>query len=116
MCGKRRRSTMRAWMGSATGWMGNGLAALAAAAVMTTTAVAAHADEPRGAAAAAGDAGADEVSLKNGGIVRGTVVELEPGDHVTVQVLGASKPRVISWVQVADVDRGKYSNKAVRKE
>lgn len=68
---------------------------------------------PVSAPAFAGDApapaaGEDEVTLKNGGMVRGTVVGLEPGTKVVIQEVGAAAPRTIPWGEVADVERGKY--------
>lgn len=60
--------------------------------------------DPSGAATA--PAGADEVLLRNGGMLRGDVVELIPDDHVTVLVAG--ERRVIPWAEVETVNRGKY--------
>ncbi len=91
---------------------GLGIAALVAVG-LTTLAPAARADEP---AKNAADLGPDEITLKNGGLVRGTIVELEPGQHVTLQVVGGGKPRVIAWTEVADVERGKYAPKAAPKD
>jgi hypothetical protein len=54
------------------------------------------------------DLGADEVTLKNGGMVRGTVVSVEPGTKVVIVEAGAKDPRTIPWSEVADVERGKY--------
>jgi hypothetical protein len=52
--------------------------------------------------------GADEVTLKNGGLVRGTVVSVEPGAKVVIMEGGAKESRTIPWAEVADVERGKY--------
>ncbi len=60
-------------------------------------------------AALADDPGADEVSLKNGGTIRGTVVSSEPGTSVKILEMGAKEPRTIPWSQVSDVERGKYA-------
>jgi hypothetical protein len=57
-------------------------------------------------------AGDDEVSLKNGGMVRGTVVAVEPDREVTVLVPGGGEPRHIPWAQVDKVTRGKYAAQA----
>lgn len=54
-------------------------------------------------------AGDDEVTLKNGGTVRGTVVSSEPGVSVKILEAGEKDPRVIPWAQVADVERGKFA-------
>jgi hypothetical protein len=61
---------------------------------------------------AAVELGPDEVTLRNGGIVRGTVLAVEPGQHVDIQVHGASEPRRIPWAEVADVERGKHAPRA----
>jgi hypothetical protein len=60
-------------------------------------------------AAFADGLGDDEVTLKNGGSVRGTVVSVEPGTSVKILETGAEKPRVIPWMEVADVQKGKYA-------
>ena len=57
------------------------------------------------------DEAPDEVTLKNGGMVRGTVISVEPGDNVVIDVPGAAEPRVISWDEVDEVQRGKYADK-----
>lgn len=62
-------------------------------------------------AALADDLGNDEVTLKNGGSVRGTVVSVEPGTNVKIIEVGEKTPRVIPWGQVADVEKGKYAPK-----
>jgi hypothetical protein len=53
--------------------------------------------------------GQDEVTLKDGGSVRGTVVSSEPGVGVKLLELGAKEPRVIPWDQVTAVERGKFA-------
>lgn len=57
--------------------------------------------------AAPAPAGADEVLLKNGGMLRGDVIELMPDDHVTILVGG--ERREIPWGEVETVTRGKYA-------
>jgi len=54
--------------------------------------------------------GADEVSLKNGGMLRGTVVAVEPGNSVTIVVYGTGEKRTISWDEVEDITQGKYGS------
>jgi hypothetical protein len=54
-------------------------------------------------------AGDDEVTLKNGGTIRGTVVSSEPGVNVKILEAGEKEARVIPWAQVADVERGKFA-------
>jgi hypothetical protein len=63
-------------------------------------------------AAAAQDLGNDEVTLKNGGSVRGTVVAVEPGTKVVILEFGQKDPRTIPWAEVADVEKGKYAPSA----
>ncbi|NUO54559.1 MAG: hypothetical protein HOV80_37430 [Polyangiaceae bacterium] len=59
--------------------------------------------------ASAGDAvGNDEVLLKSGGSLRGTVVAVEPGTQVVFLVSGEKNPRTLPWAEVADVEKGKY--------
>ncbi|MDC0676111.1 hypothetical protein [Sorangium atrum] len=58
------------------------------------------------------DDGEDEVTLKNGGTIRGTVVSSEPGESVKIIELGAKEVRVVPWAQVSDVERGKFAPKS----
>jgi hypothetical protein len=58
------------------------------------------------ASASAVAPGADEVLLKNGGVLRGTVVRLDPGNEISILVSGSDRPRVIAWRDVAEVERG----------
>jgi hypothetical protein len=61
-------------------------------------------------AAMAGDSadpGADEVTLKNGGMLRGTVVAIEPDRQVVIMVGG--KTRTLAWKEVERVERGKHA-------
>ena len=60
-------------------------------------------------AARAQEPGQDEVTLKNGGTVRGTVVSSEPGTSVKIIEAGQKEVRVIPWSQVSDVEKGKYA-------
>ncbi|HEY1695966.1 MAG TPA: hypothetical protein VGG39_27555 [Polyangiaceae bacterium] len=61
-------------------------------------------------AARADDAvGNDEVTLKDGGSLRGTVVASEPGTSVTILELGQKEPRVVPWAEVSGVERGKFA-------
>lgn len=62
--------------------------------------------------ASAQDAGSDEVTLKNGGLIRGVVVASEPGTSVKIIEMGQTASRTIPWSEVADVERGKYSSAA----
>lgn len=56
----------------------------------------------------AGDPGQDEVTLKSGGSIRGTVLVYEPGQSVKIDVLGEAEPRVVPWSDVDQVLKGKY--------
>lgn len=50
----------------------------------------------------------DEVTLRSGGFIRGTVVSSEPGVGVRILELGGDQARFVPWGEVADVARGKY--------
>ncbi len=56
-------------------------------------------------AGAAAQQGGDVVVLKNGGMLRGTVVALEPGVEVTILVMGTGTQRTLPWAEVDHVDR-----------
>jgi len=53
--------------------------------------------------------GMDQVTLKDGSMVRGTVIEEVPGDRVVIAIFGQAEPRTLSWNEIADVERGKYA-------
>ncbi len=50
--------------------------------------------------------GGDQVDLKNGGMLRGTIVSLEPGKEVVILVQGTGEQRGIPWGEVAGTRRG----------
>ncbi|MFO0554657.1 MAG: hypothetical protein U0271_40140 [Polyangiaceae bacterium] len=52
--------------------------------------------------------GPDEVTLKAGGTLRGTIISVEPGKGVVISEPGAKEPRTLPWSQVADVQKGKF--------
>jgi len=54
-------------------------------------------------------AGLDEVILKNGGMLRGTVVAAEPDKFVTVFIMRTGEQRNIPWAEVERVERGKHA-------
>jgi hypothetical protein len=85
-----------------------GLGALLTSIAVTAPATADDAAPERKGADKA-DVGNDEVTLKNGGLVRGTVVSVEPGTKVVILELGAKEPRTIPWAEVADVERNKHA-------
>jgi hypothetical protein len=64
------------------------------------------------ASAADPSMGQDEVTLKNGGTIRGTVVTSEPGVGVKIIELGQTETRMVPWSQVGDVQRGKFAPQA----
>jgi hypothetical protein len=64
---------------------------------------------PASASAADATMGQDEVTLKDGGTIRGTVVSSRPGVSVKIIELGQTETRTIPWAQVGDVERGKYA-------
>ncbi len=61
-------------------------------------------------ASGAAGLGDDEISLKDGGMLRGTIVAVEPGNEATIVVKG--KERTIAWSKIAKVERGKYKEDA----
>lgn len=81
---------------------------VAMALTLTIPASAALADDAPPAAVAGMD---DEVTLKDGGTLRGVIISVEPGKEVKILLLGDKDPRVIPWSQVADVQKGKYAPK-----
>jgi hypothetical protein len=62
-------------------------------------------------AAFAEDTGQDQVTLKSGGSIRGTVVSSEPGVSVKIIEMGQKEARTIPWAQVSDVERDKFASK-----
>ena len=66
---------------------------------------------PTAAAAADATTGQDEVTLKDGGTIRGTIVSSRPGVGVKMIELGQTEARMIPWAQVGDVERGKFASK-----
>jgi hypothetical protein len=75
----------------------------------------AQAPPPRAAGAADRDvagAGTDELTLKNGGMLRGTIVAIEPDSEVVILVPGR-EPRRVPWAEIDKMDRGKYAAPAV---
>src|SRR4051794_24350053 len=58
--------------------------------------------------AAVAGSGQDEVTLKNGGLLRGTVVESDPERRlVTIVIQGTGEQRTLNWSEVAHVDLAK---------
>ncbi len=57
----------------------------------------------------ADNAGVDEVSLKNGGMLRGTIIALEPDKQVILLLAPTKESRTIPWTDVDKVERGKYA-------
>jgi hypothetical protein len=55
--------------------------------------------------------GGDIVYLKDGGMIRGTLLEAIPDDHATVQ-LATGQSAIIPWVRVARIDRSKAPSAA----
>ncbi|MGH1347675.1 MAG: hypothetical protein ACRBN8_39335 [Nannocystales bacterium] len=47
----------------------------------------------------------DEVRLKNGGMYRGSLAEVVPGDHVTLVPMTGGEPKVIEWDEIATLVR-----------
>jgi hypothetical protein len=56
-------------------------------------------------------AGNDQLTLKSGRTLRGTVVSSEPGHPVKILVAGEKKARLFRWPQVRRVEKGKFDPK-----
>jgi hypothetical protein len=54
---------------------------------------------------AQGGGSADTVVLKNGGMIRGTLVEVLPNDHATVQ-LPSGQSAIVQWSEIHHIERG----------
>ncbi|MCA9636721.1 MAG: hypothetical protein KC420_11900, partial [Myxococcales bacterium] len=74
------------------------LAALLSAALIAAGSPPARASE--------GAPGSDVVRLQGGGMVRGTIVELRPGDSVTILIAGESSPRTYKWEEIVNTELG----------
>jgi len=55
---------------------------------------------------------ADEVTLKNGGLLRGTITELDPDKSLTLIVSGSGAVRTLAWADVDRVTRGESATLA----
>jgi len=53
--------------------------------------------------------GDDEIELKSGGMVRGTLVEVTPNNQVTIVIDATGEHRLIPWADIAKLGRGKYA-------
>lgn len=60
--------------------------------------------------AAAQELGEDEVALKNGGSIRGTVVSVTPGEAVKVIEAGSTESTTYPWSEVKKVAKGKFAH------
>ena len=78
-----------------------GVAAAIAIAMMVPPGTASAQEPVASPAPPSGSAPLDTVFLRNGGMYRGVVTEIVPGDHVTLAVSGG-ETKVVPW---ADVDR-----------
>ncbi|MGK3984878.1 hypothetical protein WME99_17660 [Sorangium sp. So ce136] len=54
--------------------------------------------------------------LKHGGMLRGTVIDHEPGEHVVVIVYGTNEERTVPWDDIERVDLGKHAVRTRRPE
>ncbi len=77
------------------------VAALTAVAHLTALVPTAHAQQQYGAS----QTGPDAVVLKDGGVIRGTLSEMVPGDHATV-LLSTGQIATIRWDVIQRVERG----------
>jgi hypothetical protein len=60
---------------------------------------------------AASPDGEDEITLKNGGMLRGTVLAEDPGKQVVIQIQGTGEKRTMLWSQVEKIERSKHIRK-----
>jgi len=60
--------------------------------------------------ARADDATLDAVHLRNGGLYRGRVTEIVPGDHVSITVAGSNETKRVPWPEVDRVIVGQAGN------
>jgi hypothetical protein len=58
--------------------------------------------------------GPDQVDLRNGGMVRGTLVEMEPGKDIVIIVQGTGEVRRIPWGMMTNITRGHGNREAPR--
>jgi hypothetical protein len=67
-----------------------------------------HASSPPPAepAAAPTASTADVVQLKNGGMVRGRILEVLPGDSVTVSTAATGETRRFAWAELTSIEQG----------
>ncbi len=68
----------------------------------------------RGVATAVGPGGDDQIDFKNGGLLRGTIVALDPGKEVVILIEGTGDQRRVPWDEVARVNHGKDTDRARR--
>jgi hypothetical protein len=89
-------------------------ASLACALVVTiapAVALAQGAAPPAPAQAPTG--GEDEVTLKSGGAIRGTVIAADPPRLVVIAIQGTGEQRTIPWADVDRVERAKYARPGI---
>lgn len=59
--------------------------------------------------ASAAPSAPDEVLLKDGSSVRGTLIEVDSGDKVVILKKGSDKTTTIAWKDVSDIEKGKFA-------
>jgi hypothetical protein len=82
--------------------------AVSAALVFGASATTAQVSHDSSATAGAGE---DEITLENGGMLRGTIVAEEPGKGVVIRIQGSNEDRTVLWIEVQKVERGKHVRK-----
>ncbi|AKT44066.1 hypothetical protein [Chondromyces crocatus] len=85
--------------------------AVAAALSLHTAIALAQTPPSQTAVPAVASTGEDELLLKNGGMIRGTIVSVEPDREVVIVVYGTGEQRRIPWADVDKVDRGKHTQR-----
>ncbi|KYF70733.1 hypothetical protein BE17_52805 [Sorangium cellulosum] len=76
------------------------------AGIMAVAPLAARAQSPELAPAARASGGENEIYLKNGGMLRGTVVDVHPERPVVMVLAGTGEERAVPWPEIDRLQRG----------
>ncbi|MGK3969238.1 hypothetical protein WMF38_35395 [Sorangium sp. So ce118] len=84
------------------------------AGIMAVAPLAARAQSPELAPAARVSGGEDEIHLKNGGMLRGTVVDVHPERPVVMVLAGTGEARTVPWPEIDRLERGMSAGPSAR--
>ncbi|WP_437723081.1 hypothetical protein [Sorangium sp. So ce861] len=84
------------------------------AGIVAVAPLAARAQSPELAPAARVTGGEDEIRLKNGGMLRGTVVDVHPERPVVVVLAGTGEERTVPWSEIDRLERGASAGPSAR--